>query len=137
MLNRTKSALPFLLLALGAAGSVSAAEIQEPVYSESDYQAFAREDCMICHADEELEAYSERDETLKLFLDEIILNGSVHEGLLRTSFCSCSARCASRGQVQVSQGSPRDRFLQRVVRMKQRSSRNVQRVDGRELRKLS
>ena len=73
---------------------------------------------MICHADEKLGAYSERGETLKLFVDETILNGSVHEGPLCTSFCSCSGY-ASRGQVQVSQGSPRGPFLQHVVRMKQ------------------
>ena len=85
MLNRINTALSTLLFALGAAGSLSAAaEIPEPVYSESDYQAFAREDCMTCHEDEELEGDSERGQTLKLFVDETILDGSVHEDLLCT-----------------------------------------------------
>ncbi len=84
MLNRMMSSLLFLVIALGAAGWLSAAEIQEPVYSESDYQAFTRDDCMGCHDDEELEGDSERGQALSLFVDEAILDGSVHEDLLCT-----------------------------------------------------
>ncbi|MDH3521174.1 MAG: hypothetical protein OEM49_12020, partial [Myxococcales bacterium] len=84
MLDRTKIALSFLLLVCWSGGSASAAEIQEPVYSESDYQAFTREDCMICHGDEELEGETERGATLSLHVDETILAGSVHEDLLCT-----------------------------------------------------
>ena len=63
---------------------------------------------MICYADEKLGAYSECGETLKLFVDETILNGSVHEGPLCTSFCSCSAaarRGAGPGFSRVAEGS--------------------------------
>ncbi|MBW2541748.1 MAG: hypothetical protein JRF15_06625 [Deltaproteobacteria bacterium] len=84
MLNRTMSPLLFLVIALGATGWVSAAEIQEPTYSESDYQAFTRDDCMGCHDDEELEGDSERGQTLNLYVDETILDASVHEDLLCT-----------------------------------------------------
>jgi thiosulfate reductase cytochrome b subunit len=84
MLNRMMSSLLFLVFALGAAGWVSAEEIQEPVYSESDYQAFTRDDCMGCHDDEELEGDSERGQALSLFVDETILDESVHEDLLCT-----------------------------------------------------
>jgi predicted CXXCH cytochrome family protein len=84
MLNRMMSPLLFLVFALGGAGWAFATEIQEPVYSESDYQAFTRDDCMGCHDDEDLEGDSERLQGLSLFVDEAILDGSVHEDLLCT-----------------------------------------------------
>jgi len=39
------------------------------------------EDCMACHSDKDLEAVTERGKTLKLFVAENPLVGSVHEGL--------------------------------------------------------
>jgi thiosulfate reductase cytochrome b subunit len=79
-----KGALACLMLALAAAGAVSAAEIAETVYSDSDYEAFSREDCLACHEDADLEAETERGKELQLFVDEVVLNGSVHADLLCT-----------------------------------------------------
>jgi mono/diheme cytochrome c family protein len=78
MLTRAKVALPILLFALCAGGPAGAAEIDEPAYSGSDYQAFSRDDCLACHDDPDLEGDTERGATLELYVDETILDGSVH-----------------------------------------------------------
>ena len=85
MRYEAKGALACLMmLALGAAGAVSAAETVETVYSDSDYEGFSREDCLACHEDADLEAETERGKELQLFVDEAVLNGSVHADLLCT-----------------------------------------------------
>jgi predicted CXXCH cytochrome family protein len=75
---------PLVVLALLAGASVAAAAIEEPVYDESDYEAFENADCLICHEDEGLEADTERGEGLELYVDEEVLRNSVHEGQLCT-----------------------------------------------------
>jgi predicted CXXCH cytochrome family protein len=84
LLKRLKITLPVLLVATCASGFAAAAEIEEPVYTESGYQAFSRDDCLICHSDHELEGDTERGAALELYVDEQILEGSVHAERLCT-----------------------------------------------------
>jgi cytochrome b subunit of formate dehydrogenase len=70
---------PFLISVLLVAGPTAAEQIEEPVYTESDYQEFENVDCLECHADEDTEADTDRGEELELFVDESILLRSVHE----------------------------------------------------------
>jgi cytochrome b subunit of formate dehydrogenase len=78
VLNRPRIVFPLLLAGLLIGGSIAAEEIEEPVYTESDYAEFANEDCLECHEDEEIEADTDRGEELELYVDEGILSGSVH-----------------------------------------------------------
>jgi predicted CXXCH cytochrome family protein len=84
-------AFSLALLVLLAGGSAAAAVIDEPVYGESDYQAFDRGDCLGCHEDDELEAETDRGEALALTVDEQVLQSSVHHAQICTD-CHRGAR---------------------------------------------
>jgi thiosulfate reductase cytochrome b subunit len=76
---RASVVLSFLMAALIVGGPTAADEIEEPVYTESEYQEFDNLDCLDCHEDDEIEADTERGEELELFVDEAILLRSIHE----------------------------------------------------------
>ena len=84
MSNRPGIAFCFALIALLAGGPIAAEEVEESVYTESDYQAFSPEDCLGCHDDEELEGDTARGQELELYVDEQILADSVHADRLCT-----------------------------------------------------
>jgi formate dehydrogenase gamma subunit len=49
------------------------------VFFVPSFAQVTNEDCLACHSDKELEAQTERGKTLKLFVPEDVLKGSVHE----------------------------------------------------------
>jgi thiosulfate reductase cytochrome b subunit len=102
---RPQIALPILILsaAFWASGPAGAEAIDEPVYSESDYQAFSRDDCLSCHEDPDLEGETERGETLELYVDEAILAGSVHADQLCTD---CHRGATDYDDVPHNEGEP-------------------------------
>jgi thiosulfate reductase cytochrome b subunit len=79
MLIRPRIAFCLVLGAVITGASLATAEIEEPAYNESDYQEFDKEGCLSCHEDEDLEADTERGEELDLYVDEEVLQRSVHE----------------------------------------------------------
>jgi thiosulfate reductase cytochrome b subunit len=84
MSNRPGIVFCFALITLFAAGPIAAEAVEELVYTESDYQAFSRDDCLGCHDDEELEGDTARGEALELYVDDQILADSVHADRLCT-----------------------------------------------------
>ncbi len=100
---RPKITLPLLFFALWVGVPAAAAEIDEPVYSESDYQAFSRDDCLTCHGDRELEGETERGATLELYVDEAALAGSVHADRLCTD---CHRGATDFDDVPHNEGKP-------------------------------
>jgi hypothetical protein len=76
---KSRLAFPFLMTVFLLGGPAAADQIVELVYSESDYEEFENDDCLDCHADEDIEADTERGEELELLVDEDILLRSVHE----------------------------------------------------------
>ena len=68
---------------LVAGGFTAAIATAEPGVSEFGYD-YDNTDCLGCHDDDELEADTERGEALELFVDEDVLEDSVHDQLLCT-----------------------------------------------------
>ena len=79
MQNRSGIALAILLGAFLVLGVAGADPIEEPSYSAADYLDFDPEDCLDCHADEDIEADTSRGEELDLLVDVQVLSGSVHQ----------------------------------------------------------
>jgi predicted CXXCH cytochrome family protein len=76
---QSRLVFPLLITALLVGGPTAADQIEELVYTESDYEEFENDDCLDCHADEDIEADTDRGEELELLVDEKILLRSVHE----------------------------------------------------------
>jgi cytochrome b subunit of formate dehydrogenase len=82
--NRPRLALYVVLAALLLGGTAAAEEIEELVYTQSDYEEFENDDCLECHGDEDIEADTERGEELELYVEDEVLLSSVHEEQLCT-----------------------------------------------------